>query len=131
MSTSFQSKQEDVWTRIETEKRRDRLVRRISIVSWTVTFAILVVFTAMIGVEVSRTLDRLQVGVVGPEAVISALMPLIAVVGTVSLLIAVLSTVGVFLRLRTASLHEIQLRLAALEEMLLTRPTPEGSGEPS
>ena len=131
MPTSFQSNQEDAWTLIEAEKRRDRVVRRISIVAWTVTFAILVIFTAMIGVEVSQTLDRLQVGSVGPDAVISALMPLVAVVGTVSLLIAVLSTVGVFLRLRTASLSEIQVRLAALEEMLLTGPSTEESGEAS
>jgi hypothetical protein len=114
-----------MWDIIEAEKRRDRTVRRISIVAWTVTAVLLLAFAAMIGFEVALTLKQLRVGVVSSQAVISALMPLVAVVGTVSLLIAVLGTIGVFLRLRTASLSEIQLRLAALEEVLLAKPGAE------
>ena len=112
----------DVWARIEAEKRRDRMVRRISIIAWTITSVILLVFTVMVGIDVAEKLTLLEVGVISKEAVVSAVMPLVAVLGSVSLLIAVLSTVGVFLCLRTASLSEIQLRLAALEEVLLAGP---------
>ena len=121
MPASFHEQKEDVWTLIEAEKRRDRTIRRISIIAWSVTFLVLLVFAAITGAEVIRTLELVQVGAMGREAVFAMLMPLIKVVGAVSLLIAVLSTVGMFLRLRTASLSEIQLRLAALEEMLLSR----------
>ena len=125
MENSFQSTRDDVWVKIEAEKRRDRVIRRICIGAWTVTFTFLLAFMAMVMLQVSKTLELLSLGVVGLEVVVTAVMPLVAVVGTLSLLIAVLSTVGVFLRLRTASLTEIQLRLAALEEILLTGSRPE------
>jgi len=131
MDTFRPFKQEDVWSKIEAEKRRDRLVRRISIVAWAVTLAVLLVFTVMVGIEVSRTLALMRVGAVSSGALVGVIMPFIAVVGTVSLLIAVLSTVGVFLRLRTSSLSEIQWRLAALEQMLVAGPGSEEGGVPS
>ena len=108
MPATFRTQQEDVWTMIEAEKQRDRLIRRISTIAWTVTFVVLLVYAVIVGADVVRTLELVQVGVVGREAVFAMLMPLIKVVGAVALLIAVLSTVGVFLRLRTASLSEIQ-----------------------
>lgn len=116
------SKGEGVWQMIEADKRRDRRLRRISIVAWSLTLLVFLVFAGMIGQDIAYTMRRVEVGVEPSGAVFEAVMPLVGVVGGLSLLIAVLSTVGVFLRLRTASLHEIQLRLATLEEMLAERP---------
>ena len=119
----------NMWDIIEKEKRRDRIVRWVSIVAWSVTFVILAWYAVMVGKEVAHTMAQFQIGLVHQREVSQALMPLIAVVGTVSLLIATLSTVGVFLRFRTASLSEIQLRLAALEEMLSSEPDAEDGEE--
>ena len=121
MNTPLSIEQESIWNRIESEKQRDRFIRRISFIAWSMTLFILLVFTVMIGIEVFRVIGLVQVGMVTASAVISTLMPLVAVLGVVSLLVAVLSTIGVFFRLRTSSLSEIQLRLAALEEILITR----------
>jgi hypothetical protein len=107
------------WERIEEERRRDRLVRRVSYIAWGVTLAVLLVFTTIVALKFVHTLELQRIGAVSGQTVVATIMPLVAVVGSVSLLIAILSTVGVFLRLRTASLSEIQLRLAALEDMLL------------
>lgn len=106
---------------IDEEKRRDRFIRRVSITAWTVTFAITLLFTIVVGLQVAEMAKGLAVGTVPRTAVIGTAMPLIVVLGFLSLLIATLSTVGVFFRLRTASLMEIQLRLAALEEMLVSQ----------
>ena len=121
MNTPLSIEQESIWNRIESEKQRDRFIRRISFIAWSMTLFILLVFTVMIGIEVFRVIGLVRVGMVTTSAVISTLMPLVAVLGVVSLLVAVLSTIGVFFRLRTSSLSEIQLRLAALEEILITR----------
>ena len=126
MNTFDQQQKEDVWAKIEAEKRRDRLVRRISVIAWGITLVALIIFTAMVGGQVWRVIELYQVGVANSKAMYDAVMPLVAVLGSVSLLIAILSTVGVFLRIRTASLGEIQLRLAALEELILSQPGEEG-----
>ena len=128
MNTFNPLSQEAMWSKIEAEKRRDRLVQGVSIVAWAVTLAVLLVFTVMVGINVSKTLALMRVGAVASDALVETIMPFIAVVGTVSLLIAVLSTVGIFLRLRTSSLSEIQWRLAALEQMLMTSTDSEEGG---
>lgn len=113
--------QGDVWTMIDAERRRDRWIRRVSVVAWSVAGTILLVFAAISATRIADTMQRVEVGIMPSGAVYDAAMPLLIVVGLISLLIAVLATVGIFLRLRTASLHEIQLRLAALEQMLVER----------
>lgn len=117
----------DAWSMIEKEKRRDRVIRRVSIVAWTVTFLIALVFTVMVGSQVAGMMRLASVGAVSWGAVFGVAMPLIIILGFLSLLIATLSTVGIFLRLRTASLAEIQLRLAALEEVLAARADSRGA----
>jgi uncharacterized BrkB/YihY/UPF0761 family membrane protein len=111
----------EAWTLIEEEKRRDRLIKRISVIAWTVTFIVVLIIGIGVGYNVSQLLKLLPMNSASWTAVIWAAMPLIVIIGALSLLIATLSTVGVFLRLRTASLAEIQLRLAALEDMLAER----------
>lgn len=120
MMSRLSSTHEGVWGVIEREKRRDRIVRRISVIAWVVTFVVLFVFAAIMIQHIAVVRRRVLFGVEPWSAVYEAAMPLVAVVGALSLLIATLSTVGIFLRLRTASLAEIQLRLATLEEMLRT-----------
>lgn len=109
---------ERAWAIIEAEKRRDRFLRRVSAVAWTVTFVIAVAFTVLIGLQVAQMWRLAEVGAAHWVAVAGAAIPLVVVLGFLSVLIGTLATVGIFLRHRAASLAEIQLRLAALEEML-------------
>lgn len=112
---------EAVWGDIEREKQRDRLIRRATIVAWSVTGVVLIILAVFIGINVAHVARLAKVGIVAPGSVLDAVMPLVIVVGTVSLLVAVLTTIGVFLRLRTSSLAEIQYRLASLESAILDR----------
>ena len=118
MSKQVSTASERVWAVVEREKRRDKLVRRVSIAGWSVTGGAVLVFGAVTTAEVWALLRYVNEGIAPWEVIIDRVMPFVAVVGVLGLLIAVMSTVGIFLRLRTASLSEIQLRLAALEEMI-------------
>lgn len=108
-------------TIIENERRRDRFVRRVSIIAWSISFALVLAVAIIVGVQVSQFLDGAREGEVPWSVVVGSTIPLIDVLWKMSLLVATLSTVAIFLRLRTASLTEIQLRLAALEEMVAAR----------
>jgi uncharacterized membrane protein len=118
MSTQVSPASERVWAVIEREKRRDRLVRRVSIAAWSVTGGAVMIFGAVRAWEVWRLLQLVGEDVAPLAIVVDRVMPMVTVIGVLGLLVAILSTVGIFLRLRTASLSEIQLRLAALEEMI-------------
>ncbi len=109
---------EAAWSAIEREKRRDRMVRRLSIVAWSTTFVVLLIFAAIMLQRIVLVQQRVAIGFAPPQAAYDAALPLVAVFGVLSLLVATLSTIGIFLRLRTASLSEIQLRLANLEDMM-------------
>src|SRR5882672_6375036 len=121
MSKSSSPPAADAWALIETEKRRDRFIRKVCITAWVVTFSLVVVFAVLVGVGVVEMVKAGMAGAVPWMSVVGAAMPFMGMLWTLCLLIATLSTVGVFLRMRTASLSEIQLRLAALEEMLVSR----------
>ena len=118
MSTQVSPASERVWSVIEREKSRDKLVRRVSVAAWSVTGAAVLVFGGVTAVEVWRMVQLVGEDVAPWAIVFERAIPFVAVIGVLSLLIAVLSTVGIFLRLRTASLSEIQMRLAGLEEMI-------------
>jgi hypothetical protein len=118
MNTHVASTSDKVWAVIEKEKRRDRLVRRVSVTAWSVTGGAVLFFGVAVGTEVWQMIRLATRGMVEWPLVLGTAMPLVVVIGVLSLLVATLSTVGIFLRLRTASLSEIQLRLAALEEMI-------------
>lgn len=122
MTTSNTPRAKDVWTTIDRERRRDRVVRWISVSAWGLTFLILLIFAGITASKISIVERQVMVGASAQQAIYEAWLPLIAVVGVLSVLIATLSTVGIFLRMRTASLVEIQLRLAALERMLAEQP---------
>ena len=118
MSTTLSPASERVWEVIEREKRRDKLVRTVSIAAWSVTGSAVLAFGAVTALEVWEMLQFVFEGIAPWTVVFQRAIPFVAVIGVLSLLIAVLSTIGIFLRLRTASLSEIQLRLAGLEEMV-------------
>jgi hypothetical protein len=126
MTTSATSATDTLRIILDQERRRDRLIRRLCIVSWTVTILLVLVFAAMVAVPLIQMLRAFGGGMFTWSAVIATAMPLVGALWTLSLLVAALSTVGVFLRFRSASLAEIQLRLAALEDLLGGRP--EGRG---
>jgi hypothetical protein len=113
---------ERTWALIENERRRDRFVRRVSVIAWTVTFALVLLVAVMVGSQSIALARAAADGRMAWVTVMASAMPLLDMLWKVSLLVAGLSTAAVFLRLRTASLEEIQLRLAALEEMLASRP---------
>ena len=118
------SSHDSAWELIETEKRRDRLIRRTSVAAWAFTFLVLLVFGALVAQRLALVMRRVAAGIEMPQSIYDTALPLVIVVGVVSLLVATLSTVGIFLRHRTASLTEIQLRLAMLEEMLRSGAAP-------
>lgn len=121
MSTNIESVKDRTWAAIEAEKRRDRLLRRVSTGAWVTTLVILVGYGILTGLQVYEMFRASLVGMVPFATVVGMATPFIIVLGAVSLLVATMATIGVFLRLRTASLNEIQLRLAALEEMIVNR----------
>jgi len=112
------SREGSVQTIVDMEMKRDRLVRWVSVLSWVVTFLVLIGFAVVIGYDASRALGLARAGLAPRGVVLHSLVPMFVVVGTASLLLALVSTAAVFLRQRTASLADIQLRLATLEAML-------------
>lgn len=118
MSTGLSPASERVWSVIEREKRRDKLVRKVSVAAWSVTAGTVLVFGAVTSIEVWDMMRLALEGMAPWSFVFRSTIPFVAVIGILGLLVAVLSTVGIFFRLRTASLSEIQLRLAGLEEMI-------------
>ena len=121
MTKQMTSASGQAWEAIENERRRDRLIRRVSITAWTITFLLVGVLAVMVCLQVAELARGAAVGALPWMSVLGAAMPLVIVFGLLSVLVATLSTIGIFLRLRTASLTEIQLRLAALEDMLAAR----------
>lgn len=106
------------WEAVERERRLDRLVRRICVAAWTMTFILLLGYAGLVGYQVHHTLKLLDVGIASGTALVGMLIPVVIALGLLAVLVAALSTIGIFLRFRTASLAEIQVRLAALEGML-------------
>jgi hypothetical protein len=121
MSATTASASSNVWEAIDTEKRRDRFIRKVSITSWTITFLLVVALGAILVSQVIFVAKTLGGVGMGWQLALPLMMPLVISLGILSALIATLSTVAIFLRLRTSSLNEIQLRLAALEDMIVAR----------
>jgi hypothetical protein len=121
METSHASAARSAWNLIEREQRRDRALKRVSVVAWTVTCVLVLALGVITGLEVAALMRRYRVGLVDGMAVVESIVPFTIALGLLSVLVGTLSTVGIFLRLRTASLVDIQLRLAALEDMLAGR----------
>lgn len=120
MTTATSPASQQAWALIEIEKRRDRFIRRVSIIAWSLTFGFVLLFA---GLTLPGVIEMIR-GDLPWMAVVGVATPFLSTVLLLSILIAALSTVGVFLRFRSASLAEIQVRLAALEDMLAQRSGP-------
>ena len=110
-----------VWDAIENERKRDRFIRKVSIVAWSVTGVLALLLTILVGGQAVEMARAAMLGALPWMSVAGIMMPLVIALGMLAVLIATVSTIGMFVRMRTASLHEIQLRLAALEDMLASR----------
>ena len=112
-----------IWEAIDREKRRDGLLKRVSIAAWTATLVLVTVLLVIGGIAAAQMVRAAVEGAVPWITVLGTVMPLIVILGVLTVLIAVISTIAIFLRMRTATLQEIQLRLAALEEALVQGST--------
>lgn len=110
-----------VWDAIEDEKKRDRFIRKVSIVAWSVTGMLALLLAILVGGQAIGMARAAMLGAQPWMAVAGVMMPLVIALGMLAVLIATVSTIGMFVRMRAASLHEIQLRLAALEDLLASR----------
>ncbi|MCE7991597.1 MAG: hypothetical protein HEP71_06440 [Roseivirga sp.] len=119
MNDTNDKQTDQVWDLIDREKKRDKMIRRISRVAWGATLVMLLVFLTFTLIDLSRQMDLYSKGIIPYASVLNAVVPFAVILGSLSLIIAILSTVGVFLRLRTTSLLEVQQRLANLEQMVL------------
>jgi hypothetical protein len=108
-----------IWAAIDREKRRDALLKRVSIAAWAATLVLVSVLLVIGGISAAQMVRAAIEGAVPWVTVLGTVLPLIVILGVLTVLIAVLSTIAIFLRMRTATLQEIQLRLAALEETLV------------
>jgi hypothetical protein len=119
-----------VWEAIDAERRRDRFIKRVSVVAWSVTFTVAGILTVLTGISVTEMVKGALAGALPWFTVLGSAMPFIVMIGMLSVLIATLATIAMFLRQRTASLTEIQLRLAALEGLIAVGGTARSSEVP-
>ena len=121
MTPSRDTAHDGVWAAVERDRRQDRILRRVGLAAWSVTFIAVLVYASMIVIQILEFRRLVAVGMAAERSVFLAAMPLVGVIGVLGVLIATLATIGMFLRMRTASLQEIQQRLAALEAVLVER----------
>ena len=121
MNTNYESNNDPVWQMIDREKKKDKVIRRISRVAWGTTLILLLIFFGFTLYNLDIVHGRYERGMVPWSAVVSSVVPFAIILGSLSLIIAILSTIGMFLRLRTTSLLEIQQRLANLEQMVTNK----------
>lgn len=119
MSNKPQSVPDELWRQVEMEKEKDRRIRRISSVAWSVTGLAILFYGSIIFQQFLQYRRMVDSGVMPSGSEWAALVPLVGVVGLVALFVAILSTVGMFFRLRTTSLEELKVRLTALEDLVV------------
>ncbi len=107
-----------VWAMIDKEKKRDRKIKLISTIAWSITLAVLLIYLVFTSIDLAHALKVYHKGAVPFKFVLESIVPFLLITGGLGLIVAVLSTIGMFLRMRTTSLLEIQQRLANLEAMI-------------
>lgn len=110
--------EDPIWDLIEKEKKRDRIIKRISKTGWIVTLLVLFSFLVFTTIKFIYAYKMYASGLVLFQNVLNTLIPFLIILGSISLLVAILATIGMFLRLRTTNLLEIQQRLTNLERMI-------------
>jgi hypothetical protein len=121
MSERRSSAEQEAWALVDREKRIDRLLKKVSVVAWTVTTLVVLAFAVFAGTQIVELARAAAAGRLPWSVVAGSMIPVVTVLGLFSVLVATLTTIMIFLRLRTASLAEIQLRLAALENMMASQ----------
>lgn len=118
----METKKEDIWEKIEREKRTDTWMKRICIGSWASTLLLIILFVIVV---IQQTLKHYAFWGM-PDANIEYLLMKIAAItipflaiGAFTFGASILSTIGLFIRMRTSSLRDIQLRLGTLENAIL------------
>ena len=124
MSKRRSSAEQEAWALVDREKRIDRLLKKVSIIAWTMTILVVLVFAVFTGAQIVELARAAAADQLAWSVVAGSITPLVTVLGLFSVLVATLTTIMIFLRLRTASLAEIQLRLAALEHMMTSQRDP-------
>lgn len=124
MKAQEENTKKEIWSRIESEKQKDKTVRRITMIAWGITLLAVLAYAIIVFMRIEFILEATQEGFtynpMHRNSPVSMIMPLVAVIGGLALLVAILSTIGMFLRMRTSGLQEIQMRLAALEELIIS-----------
>lgn len=118
MKNVNETEKAQIWTMIEKEKKRDRKIKLISTIAWSITIILLLVYMVFTAIDLAHALKGYHKGLVPFKFVIESITPFLMISGGLGLIIAVLSTIGMFLRMRTTTLLEIQQRLANLEGMI-------------
>ena len=121
MSETKKNASSSAWDAIENEKKRDRFIRRVCTIAWTVTGLLALFLAILVGIQIAELARGALAGTIPWMSVAGVAMPFVISLAMLSVLIATVATIGMFVRMRAASLHEIQLRLAALEDMLASR----------
>jgi hypothetical protein len=121
MSNTKPNASNSAWDAIENEKKRDRFIRKVCVVAWSIAGVMVALFAILTGIQVAELARGAFAGAIPWMSVAGVAMPFVISLGMLSVVIATVTTIGMFVRMRTASLHEIQLRLAALEDLLATR----------
>lgn len=119
MKNKPQSVSQDLWKQVEMEKQKDKRVRRISTVAWTITGLAIAFYGTIVVHQFSQYQRMVANGIMPAGSEWAAFTPLVGVIGIVALFVAILATVGMFFRLRTSSLEELKVRLTALEDLVL------------
>lgn len=119
MNTKPQSVPQDLWNQVELEKKKDKRVRTVSAVAWTITGLAIVFYGSIVFQQFLQYQRMVESGMMPSGSEWATLTPLVGVVGLVALFVAILATVGMFFRLRTSSLEELKVRLSSLEDLVL------------
>src|SRR4029078_12342224 len=70
-----------VWEAIENERRRDRLIRRVSITAWSITFFFVAILAVLVCMQVVQLAKGAAAGALPWISVFGAAMPLVIVLG--------------------------------------------------
>lgn len=120
----MKQQKEDIWEKIEKEKKIDKWITRISIGSWAATFILITGFTILVLIETIQHYTTQLYPVISLDNLLMQIAVItipFSAIGLFTFGAAILSTIGLFIRMRTSSLRDIQLRLGTLEGSILSK----------
>lgn len=120
MNNSKVSNQDDIWEKIEQEKRIDTWIQRFSLSAWVTTFILFICFAVILWIKLYGITPLYPSEAPGLALEIVGITLAFMALGSITFGLAIISTIGLFLRMRTSSLRDIQFRLKMLEETIIT-----------